>query len=71
MEKVLTQEGLTPEIVMGIGKKMREALLHTLTPEERLAGLNPEELARLMAHIETFLHQQKEITEGETDRDAK
>lgn len=49
------EEKITPEAVMEIGQRMREALLATMSPEERLAGLDPEELARLMAHIETFL----------------
>lgn len=36
-------EGLTPEKVIALGKKIRKALVATLAPEERLAGLAPED----------------------------
>lgn len=43
MAEVVTSEGLTPERIMAIGKRVRQSLLATLTPEERLAGLAPRE----------------------------
>lgn len=43
MAEVVAPEGLTPERIMALGKKVRRSLLATLTPEERLAGLAPEE----------------------------
>jgi hypothetical protein len=36
MSQAKTDPGLTPEIVMETGKKMRKALLATLTPQEVL-----------------------------------
>ncbi len=43
MTEVIASEGLTPEKIMALGKKVRQSLLATLTPEERLAGLAPRE----------------------------
>jgi hypothetical protein len=40
---IATNEGLTAEEVLKIGKGMRDALLATLTPAQRLAGLAPED----------------------------
>ena len=37
-------ETLTPERVMEYGKRIRELIIETGTPEERLAGLSPEEI---------------------------
>lgn len=70
MKNVMTPERLTPEIVMETGKELRKALLSTLTPqevqqllkkltpEERLAGLAPEELTTLLEQIEMYLRTQ-------------
>jgi hypothetical protein len=55
MSKMNLQEGLTPEMVMKLGREIRKAVIATLSPEdrkvviasappeERLAGLAPEE----------------------------
>lgn len=42
------REAITPETVMETGKQIRKSLLAVLTPEERLAGLTPEELRHLL-----------------------
>ena len=60
MSKMNLQEGLTPEMVMKLGKEIRKAVIATLSPEdrkvviasappeERLAGMAPEELSGLL-----------------------
>ena len=67
MTEIVTSEGLTPERIMAIGKKVRQSLLATLTPEERLAGLAPKErleglapaeLSELVKEIEAYLQEQ-------------
>ena len=37
-------ETLTPEKVMEYGKRIRELIIETGTPEQRLAGLSPDEI---------------------------
>lgn len=48
---IATREGLTTEEVLKIGKRMRDALLATLTPEDRLDGLTPEGRQALAARL--------------------
>ena len=36
-------EILTPDKIMEIGQKMRQSILESATPEERLAGLDPRD----------------------------
>ena len=40
----MTQPKVTPDEVMGIGKEWYDVFLNILPPEERLAGLSPEEV---------------------------
>lgn len=42
------REAITPETVMETGRQLRKSLLAVLTPEERLAGLTPEELRHVL-----------------------
>jgi hypothetical protein len=67
MEEGIINEVLTPEVILEMGKRMRKALLATLTseemqeviaralPEERLTGLAPEEMIALMRQSEAYL----------------
>lgn len=49
MGKTKIQEPLTPESVIKMGREMRQFVLGTLSPRERLAGLTAEELKSLFA----------------------
>ncbi len=53
-------EGLTPEKVLEYGKRIRQLVFETGTPEERLAGLNAEERRTLLR-----------LLQEEMDADAK
>ncbi len=52
MSEVIQEDpGLTPEMVMATGRKIRKAMIARLTPEERLQGLTPEARQALVARL--------------------
>ena len=46
-DELLLDEGLTPEDLIESGRELRELLLASMTPEERLSGLSEADILRL------------------------
>ncbi len=51
------RKNLATQPLIKVGREIRQMVIATLKPEERLAGLIPEELARLLEQIQAYLQQ--------------
>lgn len=57
----------TVEEVLAVGEEMRKQVIASAAPEERLLGLAPEELEKLMRQLQTYLGQSAKLVSTEAE----